>query len=119
MIPKSEDHPYSKKILWFDRETLQPLYSFAYDRAGALWKILYHNHRWSEDDLPEVPAKEWYPGWDGVPNPRDLRVVSDAIVNVQTATGNRLDFYDSRGTQPNLRNLRRYVDVRQLSRSLR
>jgi hypothetical protein len=96
MMPRDEEHPYSKKVIWLDRQTFEPLYSFAYDRAGALWKILYHNHRWS-----------------------DLRTVSDAIVNVQTATGNRLDFYDSRGTQPNLRALRRYVDVRQLSRSLR
>ncbi len=119
MVPRDEEHPYSKKVIWIDRESMEPLYSFAYDRTGALWKILYHNHRWSEDDLGDVAAQDWYPGWDEVPEPRDLRTVSDAIVNVQTATGNRLDFYDSRGTQPNLRALRRYVDVRQLSRSLR
>lgn len=119
MIPRDKDHPYSKKLIWIDRDSFKPLYSFAYDRTGALWKIIYHKHRWSEDDHPGIRARDWYPGWPGVPEPRDLRTVSDAIVNVQTATGNRLDFYDSRGTQPNIRALRRYVDVRQLSRRLR
>lgn len=119
MIPKDTDHPYSRKEVWIDRQTFQPLYSFAYDRSNSLWKVIYHNHRWSEDDLRGIKAKEWYPGWESVPNPRDLRTVSDVIVNVQTATGNRLDFYDSRGSAPDLRVLRRYVDVRQLSRSLR
>ncbi len=119
MVPRDQDHPYSKKLIWIDLHSFKPLYSFAYDRTGALWKIIYHKHRWSQDDHPGITAQDWYPGWDGVPEPRDLRTVSDAIVNVQTATGNRLDFYDSRGTPPNIRALRRYVDVRQLSRRLR
>jgi hypothetical protein len=114
MVPKDSDHPYSKKEFWVDRQTLQPLYSFAYDHSGALWKIIYHNHRWSEDDLEGIPAREWYPGWEGVPEPRDLRVVSDAVVNVQTGTGNRLEFWDSHGSPPSLGQLRRYVTLERL-----
>ena len=30
-------------------DSMEPLYSFAYDRKGELWKIIWHNHRWSED----------------------------------------------------------------------
>ena len=52
----------------------------------------------------------------GVPEPRDLRVVSDAIVNVQTGTGNRLDFWDSQGSPPSLGEIRRYIDVQRLRR---
>jgi hypothetical protein len=111
MKPRDPNHPYERKELWVDRQTFQPLYSFAYDRKGELWKVIYHNHRWSEDDLGEVRARDWYPGWDGVPEPRDLRVVSDAIVNVQTGAGNRLDFWDSHGTPPSLGKLRRMIDV--------
>ncbi len=116
MVPKDETHPYERKEIWLDRQTMSPLYSFAYDRTGALWKIILHNHRWSEDDLGEIPAREWYPGWKGVPEPRDLRVVSESIANVQTGTGNRLDFWDSHGTMPKLGDLRRYVDVQRLRR---
>ncbi len=114
MVPKDPDHPYSRKELWIDRQTMQPLYSFAYDRKGELWKIIYHNHRWSEDDLQHVKARDWYAGWDNVPEPRDLRVSSDAILNVQTGTGNRLDFWDSQGSPPEIGALRRYIDVRRL-----
>ncbi len=114
MVPKDPDHPYSRKELWIDRQSMQPLYSFAYDRKGALWKIIYHNHRWSEDDLQHIKARDWYAGWDNVPEPRDLRVSSDAIVNVQTGTGNRLDFWDSHGSPPKIGDLRRYIDVRRL-----
>ncbi len=116
MTPKDDEHPYSKKEIWIDSQTLQPLYSFAYDRKGALWKIIYHNHRWSEDDLGPVKARDWYPGWENVPEPRDLRIVSEAIFNVQTGTGNRLDFWNSRGTPLNPRSLRRYVDIQRLRR---
>jgi hypothetical protein len=116
MVPRDEDHPYSRKEIWIDRQTMQPLYSFAYDRTGALWKIIHHDHRWSEDDLGEVKARVWYPGWENVPEPRDLRVVSDSILNVQTGTGNRLDFWDSQGSAPALRELRRYIDVQRLRR---
>ena len=114
MLPKDADHPYSKKDFWIDRQTMQPLYSFAYDGSGALWKVIYHNHRWSEDDLDGIPARTWYPGWEGVPNPRDLRVVSDAVINVQTGTGNRLEFWDSNGSPPSLGQLRRYVTLERL-----
>ncbi len=116
MKPKDPTHPYRRKVIWLDRQTLQPLYSFAYDRNGELWKIIYHNHRWSEDDLGGVAAREWYPGWENVPEPRDLRTVSDAILNVQTGTGNRLDFWDSHGTMPSKGTLRRFVDVQALRR---
>ncbi|MCG8588997.1 MAG: DUF1329 domain-containing protein [Proteobacteria bacterium] len=116
MKPKDANHPYSRKVLWIDRQTFQPLYSFAYDTKGELWKIIYHNHRWSEDDVGDVKARDWYPAWEGVPEPRDLRVVSDAIVNVQTGTGNRLDFWDSQGSPPSLGEIRRYIDVQRLRR---
>lgn len=116
MVPKDHAHPYSRKDLWLDRQTLQPIYSFAYDRKGELWKIIQHNHRWSEDDLAEVKARDWYPGWEGVPEPRDLRIVSDSIFNAQTGTGNRLDFWDSHGSAPDLTELKRYIDIQRLRR---
>ncbi len=111
MIPKNEDHPYHHKDIYIDRETLKPLYSFAYDRKEELWKIIWHNKRWSEDD------PEYYAGWKEVEEPRDLRVVSDIIVNVQTGTGNRIEFWDSNGTPLDSKGrIRRYIDIGRLSK---
>src|SRR5690606_39207826 len=92
MIPKNQDHPYHHKDIYIDKQPYNALYSFAYDQKEELWKIIWHNHRWSEDDFPE------YKGWEEVPKPMDLRVVSDTIVNVQTGTGNRIEFWDNHGT---------------------
>jgi len=121
-IPKNEDHPYSHKDIYIDEETYEPLYSFAYDRKGELWKIIWHNHRYSEDwngvvnKDPKASDGVWYAGWENVPNPKDLRVVSDIIVNVQTGTGNRIEFWDSEGTPlPTKGKVRRYIDIGRLN----
>ena len=118
--PKNEDHPYHHKDLYIDKETYVPLYSFAYDRNKELWKIIWHNHRYSEDwngNDPKARDGVWYPGWEGVETPKDLRVIADVIVNVQTGTGNRIEYWDNRGTPlPSKGKIRRYIDIGRLNR---
>jgi hypothetical protein len=112
--PKNPDHPYHHKDIYVDKNTLSPLYSFAYDRKEELWKIIWHNHRWSGTDLT---GKDWYVGWKGVENPRDTRVVSDIIANVQTGTGNRIEFWDNQGMPYKSKGkIRRYIDVGRLTK---
>jgi hypothetical protein len=113
MIPKNTDHPYHHKDLFIDKQTLSALYSFAYDQKEELWKIIWHNKRWSEDDLTEG----WYPGWEGVPEPRALSLISDIIANVQTGTGNRIEFWDADGAPFKSKGkIRRYIDVGRLTK---
>jgi hypothetical protein len=116
--PRNPDHPYAYKDIYLDWQTLTPLYAFAYDQKGELWKIIWHNHRWSEDERVETGQERWYAGWEGVPEPRDLRIVSDTIVNVQTGTGNRIEFWDDHGTPFKSKGKARvYIDVGRLDRS--
>ena len=119
--PKNDSHPYAYKDLWIDKQTYNPLFSFAYDRKKELWKIIWHDHRWSEDQLDNAPkAKkdgDWYKGWEGVDHPRDLRVISDIIMNVQTGTGNRIEFWDNHGTPFSSKGkMRRYIDIGRLNK---
>jgi hypothetical protein len=112
MKPKNDDHPYTRKDLYLDEQTLVPLYAFAYDRNGDLWKVILHNNRWSESS----GDPDYYAGWDGVPEPRDLKVVSDVVLNVQTGTGNRIELWDAHGTPLDSRaKIRKYIDVRRLN----
>ncbi len=113
--PKNSDHPYHHKDIYLDKETLTSLYSFAYDRKEELWKILWHNKRFSEDrDLTEG---DWYAGWENVAEPRDQRIISDMIVNVQTGTGNRIEFWDNHGTPMKSKGkIRRYIDIGRLTK---
>ena len=114
MTPKNGDHPYHHKDVYIDQQTFAPMYSFAYDRKDELWKIIWHNKRWSQD---ESLTGEWFPGWKEVPNPRALVVVSDIIANVQTGTGNRIEFWDAHGTPLSSKGkIRRYIDVGRLTK---
>jgi hypothetical protein len=113
-VPKNADHPYHHKDIYIDKQTLNALYSFAYDRKEELWKIIWHNKRWSDD---ESLTGKFYEGWEGVPDPRDNRIVSDMIVNVQTGTGNRIEFWDNHGTPFKSKGkVRRYIDIGRLTK---
>jgi hypothetical protein len=118
--PRNDDHPYAYKDIWIDKQIYEPLYSFAYDRKKELWKIIWHNHRWSEDwhkGDPRAKDGDWYKGWEAVEEPRDLRVISDTIVNVQTGTGNRIEFWNSQGTPlPTKGKIRSYIDIGRLNK---
>jgi hypothetical protein len=110
--PLNSDHPYDHKDIYVDANSMEPLYSFAYDRKKELWKIIWHNHRWSED-----PGYTEYKGWPSVERPRDLVVVSDTIVNVQTGTGNRIEFWNRSGTpMDSVGRIRRFIDVGRLTK---
>jgi hypothetical protein len=114
MTPKNPSHPYRYKDIYLDKQTLVSLYSFAFDRNGDLWKIIWHNHRWSED---QSLTGEWNPGWDGVQRARDLRFVSDIIVNVQAGTGNRIEYWNSSGAPlSDESELRGFIDVGRLTK---
>ncbi len=63
MIPKNPDHPYHHKDIYIDKQTLNALYSFAYDQKEEIWKIIWHNKRWSGDE----PDRELVPGLGGCP----------------------------------------------------
>jgi hypothetical protein len=116
-IPRGADHPYHHKDIYIDKQSMVPLYSFAYDRKEELWKIIWHNHRWSDENIAADDGEAWYEGWEGVPDPRDLRVISDTIVNVQTGTGNRIEFWDSHGTPLSSKGkIRRYIDIGRLTK---
>ncbi len=114
MTPKNDDHPYSYKDIYIDQQTFVPHFSFAYDRKDELWKIIWHAKRWSQD---ESLTGVWFPGSSEIPEPNALVVVSDIIVNVQTGTGNRIEFWDAHSV-PDLSKgkIRRFIDVGRLTK---
>jgi hypothetical protein len=107
-IPKSEDHIYSRKRFWFDKQTYMPLYSAAYDTRDRLWKLIYHAHRWTESPAP--------PGVATISGLRTFLRVCDILVNVKTGTGNRIEFFDVEPTRLRKGQIRRMTDVGRLVR---
>lgn len=104
--PKDEDHIYSRKRFWLDKQTYIPFFSAAYDRRGQLWKLIYHAHRWSESPQQKVKI-------EGL---RTFYRVCDIVVNVKTGTGNRVEFFDVQPTRMSRGEIRRKTDIGRLSR---
>jgi hypothetical protein len=66
---------------------------------------------------PKAKDGVWYKSWEGIGEVRDLRLTTDIIVNVQTGTGNRIEFVDNQGTPlPTKGKIRRYIDIGRLSK---
>lgn len=104
--PRDPEHPYGWKTLYLDRQTLEPLYLLAYDRAGALLRVGVFAGGWSGD------APDRYPGWEGVPEARDAFVAAQSIVNVQLGTGVRIEFWTPTGAPlASKGRLRRLIDI--------
>lgn len=46
--PKDPKQPYSSAVMFWDVEDWYPLYSFAFNRDGKLWRLQQFNWKWSE-----------------------------------------------------------------------
>ena len=52
-VPRNKNHRYSKKVLWYDKETYAPLVFLAYDRYGEPNRIGWFQLDWTEtSDVP-------------------------------------------------------------------
>ena len=40
-VPQDDDHPYSKRVLYIDRQMFVPLYALMYDREGVHIKTMF------------------------------------------------------------------------------
>lgn len=101
--PRREGHPYSKKLLWYDKETFAPLHFVAYDRTGAPMRLTWYLGDWSETA--------------GRPNTSDrhLRlVVSTSVVNLSKGVSNLMQFFGSSAGDMTPGEARKYFDVTRL-----
>lgn len=55
-VPRQKGHPYSRKLVWYDKETFMPVHVMMYDRAGKPYRIVSSVMRWSEDSV--TPANK-------------------------------------------------------------
>ena len=112
-IPTLENHPYSSKLLFTDRQNHTCFYAEGFDQGGELWKTWQLDKIWSEDD---VWGQGERPGYGE--QVRGLRVTGFQGINV-------IDHQNGRGTlvpcnnrtyhTNSLAQLKRVLDVNNLS----
>ena len=102
-IPKQEGHPYSRKKIWYDKETMTPGLAVAYDRAGKVYKLIGGVGRWSESSgIPENKGRDVLLG------------TSVMIVNVQSGNSNLGQFDGMNAMEFDVSESRKYYDTTKL-----
>jgi len=102
-IPKQEGHPYSRKKIWYDKETMSPGLAVAYDRAGKVYKLIGGVGRWSESSgIPENKGRQVLLG------------TSVMIVNVQSGNSNLGQFDGMNAMEFDITESRKYYDTTKL-----
>jgi hypothetical protein len=102
-VPKQKGHPYSRKKIWYDKETLMPIYAITYDRGGKPYKILANIHSWSEDSPNPVNHGRFTPIGAAI-----------VIVNLQSENSHVAQFFTANVNPFSVGDSRRYYDVTRL-----
>ena len=104
-IPRQKGHPYSRKKIWYDKETLMPLYALMYDRAGKPYRIINSIFKWSEDS-PSPANKDKF-----VNNYTEI-----LIVNVQNENSHTIQFDNANAGDFTVAESQKYYDTTKLKR---
>jgi hypothetical protein len=104
-IPLQKGHPYSRKKIWYDRETMVGKYAITYDRAGEPYKILATVHGWSEDSS--------HPSNQGRNVPLERAIT---IVNLQSLNSHVAQFFSGNVHTFSVDDSLRYYDTTKLKR---
>ena len=106
--PRRRDHPYSRKLLWFDKETYAPVAFLAFDRAGEPLRMTWYLHDWSETNGREDTSGFHAP-----------LVVAAMVTNLQQRVSNVLLTFGTRGDRLSGEEATRLFDTTRLKRMAR
>ena len=104
-IPRQKGHPYSRKKIWYDKQTFMPIVSFMYDRGGNPYKIINGVWRWSEDSPIAINHGKRVLNWSFI-----------SIVNVQNDNSHVGQFDNASAPHFSIADSRKYYDTTRLKR---
>ncbi len=102
-VPRQKGHPYSRKQIWYDKETMMPIYSIMYDRAGKPFRMIASIFRWSEGT--------------GIPSNKGKNVLNYShimVVNLQNANSHIGQFDNANAIAFSVEDSKRYYDTTRL-----
>lgn len=111
--PKRDNHPYSTKFLYIDRQSGECAYANAFDRANELWKVWQLSKVWTED--PQYHVKNHF---EANETPAGTNMSSFQSINVIDLQNNRGTLVPCRGVAyPNadIKDVKRVLDVNYLT----
>jgi hypothetical protein len=107
-VPRQKGHPYSRKMIWYDKETMAPGLAVALDRAGRPYRMIASIGRWSESsDVEQNHGRQVMLG------------TAVMIVNLQSGASNLGQFDTMNVLDFTKKASRKYYDVTRLKRAAR
>jgi hypothetical protein len=104
-VPRQKGHPYSRKKIWYDKETLMPMYSIMYDRAGKPYRIINSIFKWSEDSPTPANKGKFVNNYAHI-----------LIVNVQNENSHTIQFDNANAAVFSIADSKKYYDTTKLKR---
>jgi len=101
--PRSESHPYSRRLVWYDKETFSPLMALAYDREGRPFRLNWYVGRWSENTGIEGDAGKFV-----------NHMAASGVVNVRDGLSNLFLFYTANSRAFDAKESLKYFDTTRL-----
>jgi hypothetical protein len=102
-VPKQKGHPYSRKMIWYDKETMMPIYSIMYDRAGQPFRMISSVFRWSEGT--------------GIPSNKGKNVLNYShimVINMQNQVSHVGQFDNANAVAFSIEDSKKYYDTTRL-----
>lgn len=101
--PKSPAHPYSRRLLWYDKETFSPLMALAFDREGKAFRLSWYVGRFSENS-----------GIEGDQGAFVNHMAASMVVNVRDRLSNLFLFYTANARRFSAEESLKYFDTTRL-----
>lgn len=102
-IPKRRNHPYSRRVLWYDKQSFAPLYALSYDRDGEPLRLTWYVGDWSETGSG-IHRK----------GKRVILISAGGVVNLQKNVSNLSQSFGSEATHLNAKSAQKYYDFTRL-----
>ncbi len=102
---RREGHPYSRKLLWYDKETFAPLHFIAYDPQGEPMRLSWYMGVWSESAARAKTAGRHV-----------VLLVATSVVNLQKGVSNLMQYFGSDADDLSAKEAKKYFDVTRLKR---
>jgi hypothetical protein len=101
--PRRDGHPYRKRVLWYDKQTLAPFMGLSYDREGNPFRLMWYLGNWSETAGTEASKGRFA-----------ILIAASAVVNLRDGVSNLSQSFGTNGSRFTAEEARKYFDSTRL-----
>ncbi len=114
MTPKRENHPYSSKYMYIDRQSGECYYANAFDKGGQLWKLWQLSKVWTDDPQYQAGGAK-FKAQPTAPGTRMSAFQSINVIDVQNSRGTLVPCRGNSYPDTTIKDVKKILDVNYLT----